>query len=218
VCTENLSVRILAVSAELIKAGGPLANNLLRRELALAVTRATNTWLLPIITSGVASVAASGFTALGVRQDLRTLAANVTSGADAKLFFITTRTIAEALSFLPDSAGAAAFPTMTPTGGTIAGVPVIVCDEVTSGEIILCDAQQVAAGTQGTLVLDAATETSIQFDTAPDSPTTASTNIVSLYQSDIIALKAERWLGAKLLRTAGAAKITGAAYTGNSPA
>jgi HK97 family phage major capsid protein len=208
---------ILVISAEVLKMGGPLATAFLRGELTRSITRATNNWILPIITSGVSSTASSGFTALGVRQDLRTLAANVTSGNDAKLFFITTRTIAKALAFLPDSAGAAAFPTMTPTGGTIGGVPVIACDEVTAGEIILVDAAQVAAGSLGTLVLDSSTQTSLQLDTAPDSPTTASTNIVSLYQSDNIALKAERWIGAKLLRTAGAAKITGAAFSGNSP-
>ena len=52
------------------------------------------------------SFVSSGRQATGFRQDLRTLLANVSSGADCKLYFIVTRTIAEALAVLPDTSGA----------------------------------------------------------------------------------------------------------------
>ena len=52
------------------------------------------------------------------------------------------RTIVEALSVLTDSAGAAAFPGVNYNGGSIAGIPIIPCDEMTAGEILLVDATQ----------------------------------------------------------------------------
>ena len=142
------------------------------------------------------------------------LLANVTSGADSKLYLITTRTIAEALTVLPDTAGAPAFPNATVFGGSIGGIPILVCDEATAGEIILCDASQVAAGTEG-LVLDSSTQASIQLDAPGDSPISASTVAMAGQPG---AIKAERYIGAVVLRTGAVAKITGAGYTAGSPA
>jgi len=66
-------------------------------------------------------------------------------------------------------------------GGSAGGIPILVCDEATSGEIILVDASQVAAGSDG-LVLDSSTEANIHMDTAPNSPPTASSSYISLWQ------------------------------------
>ena len=207
----------IAVSAELLKIGGPMATAVLERELRTAIARATNSIFLPILTANAPSVASSGVTALGVRQDLRTLLANVSSGADSKLFLIVTRKIAEAWAVLPDASGAAAFPTATVNGGTIGGMTIVVVDEATDGEIILADATQVAAGSER-LVLDNAMQASLQLDAPGDSPVGASTVMTSLWQNNLAAIKAERYIGAKLLRADAVAKITGANYTGNSPA
>jgi Phage capsid family len=205
----------VAVTAELLK-HSPLANAVLQAELRRAISRATNAIFLPLLVAG-ASVASSGSNANAVRQDLRTLLASVTSGADSKLFLITTRTIVEALSVLGDSQGGPGFPTVTVDGGSIGGMTVIPCDEVTAGEIILVDASQVAAGSDG-LVLDSSTEASVHMDTAPDSPPGAASAYVSLWQLNLVALRAERYIGAKVLRSDAVAKITGVGYTGGSPA
>src|SRR5262245_8065548 len=44
---------------------------------------------------------------------------------------------------LPDSAGASAFPDARYNGGSIAGIPVLVSDQVTAGEVYLVDASAV---------------------------------------------------------------------------
>jgi hypothetical protein len=67
-------------------------------------------------------------------------------------------------------------------------------------------------------MLDTSQQATVQLDTPGDSPPTAATVMTSLWQNDLVALKAERFIGAKLLRADACAKITGAAYTGNSPA
>jgi hypothetical protein len=190
---------LVAVTDEFLKIGGTMATNLLRRELTNGIAKSTNTWFLSQIAGSATSVSASGFTALGVRQDLRTLLSLVNSGADAKLFLIVPRTIAEAWTMLPDSAGSAAFPQATVNGGSIGGIQILVSDEATSGEIILVDASQVAAGVSGSLVLDTSNEITIQLDTTPDSPQTASSNVVSFWQMNLSGIRAERWLGVKLI-------------------
>jgi HK97 family phage major capsid protein len=205
----------VAVSAELLKAGGPMASNLLERELRIAIARATNSIFLPIISAGAPSFTSSGTSELAVRQDIRTLLANVNSGADSKLFLIVTRTIGEALAVL-SGPGGAAFPAATVTGGQIGGIPIVICDEATAGEMILLDASQVAAGQDG-LRLDSTTQATLELASPGDSPITASTLQTSLWQANLAAVRAERYIGAKLLRSDAVAKITGAGYTGGSP-
>jgi HK97 family phage major capsid protein len=205
----------VAISSELLRSGSPSAVAILQTELRTAIARATNSIFLPLLVAGT-SVASSGFTALGVRQDLRTLLSLVSNGADSKLFLITTRTIAEALSVLPDSSGAGAFPGATVNGGSIGGIPIVVCDEATAGEIILVDASQVAAATEG-ITLDKSNEAAIELATPGDSPPSASTFQTSLWQMNLSAIRPERYIGAKVLRSDAVAKITGASYSGNSP-
>lgn len=207
----------VAVSAELLRVGSPGASALVERELRSAITRATNSIFLPLLVPGV-TIASSGVTALGVRQDLRTLLQNISNdGVNSKLFLIVSRTIAEAWSVLGDSAGGPAFPDARVDGGSIGGIQIVATDEAVAGEIILVDATQVAAGQEG-LTLDTATETSLNLDTPGDSPVAAGTLMTSLWQNDLAAIKAERFIGAKVLRSDAVAKITGAAYSGNSPA
>jgi hypothetical protein len=211
------AVAFVAITAELLK-HSLQANSLLQTELRQAISRATNAIYLPLLVAGV-SLASSGTNANAVRQDLRSLLASVSSGdADTKkLFFIATRTICEALAVMGDTAGGPAFPTVTVYGGEIGGVPLIPCDEVTAGEIILVDASQVAAASEG-LVLDSSTEANIVMDTAPDSPPIASSAYISTWQLNLVALRAERYIGAKLLRSDAVAKITNVGYVGSSPA
>ena len=138
----------VAITSELLRSGTPSAIAILQTEVRTAIARACNSTFLPLLVAGT-SVASSGITATGVRQDLRTLLSLVNYGVDSKLFLITTRTIAGALAVLPDVNGAQAFPNATVSGGSIGGVPIIPCAEVTAGEIILVDASQVAAATEG---------------------------------------------------------------------
>ena len=206
-----------AMSIELLRMGSPEALAILQGKLRIEIAKSTNNIFLPILTTSAPSFASSGVTALGVRQDLRVLLANVTSGADSRLFWIVGPTIAKAWSVLPDSAGAGAFPGALTNGGQIGGVPIVVVNEAVDGEIVLVDASQVAAGTEG-LVLDSSTQASVNLDAPGDSPVSASTVMTSLWQNNLVAVKAERFIGAKVLRSDAVAKITGATYSGNSPA
>jgi hypothetical protein len=127
-----------------------------------------------------------------------------------------TSTIAKVLAVLHDNTGGAAFPTMGVNGGTIGGINVIVSDGVPAATMLLVDAQQVAAASE-TIQLSASNEAIVQLDTAPDSPIFASTPMVSLWQMNMVGLRAERFFGVQKLTTTGVCVLTGASYTGDSP-
>jgi hypothetical protein len=118
--------------------------------------------------------------------------------------------VAKKLATRASTAGEVAFPGLSPMGGTLFNVPVIASDGAPSGNLILLDASQVVAASD-IVTLDASSQTSVQMDSAPDSPPTASTILVSLWQNNLAALRCERWFGCQRMRTTACAVITGVA-------
>jgi hypothetical protein len=57
----------------------------------------------------------------------------------------------------------------------------------------------------------------VQADSAPDSPPTSSTVMVSTWQTNQVAVKIERYFGATRLRDTAVSMISNIAYSGNSP-
>jgi hypothetical protein len=129
-------------------------------------------------------------------------------------YIITTPQICEAWC-MTDGAGGGAFPQLGPMGGFINGIPVLTSDGVAPAQgqaIILADAAGLAAGS-GDVVLSQMQDGILQMDSAPDSPSTASTNLVSLWQHNLTAAVVERWLVASRLRSDAVAVSS----YGNSP-
>ena len=93
----------------------------------------------------------------------------MTTDQTSRLFLITTPLIAKMWSAMGATAtnGTPAFENMTPQGGTVLGVPLLVSDAVTAGQVILVDATGIAAGSD-TIVLNTMSEGTIMPDTAPD--------------------------------------------------
>jgi hypothetical protein len=112
--------------------------------------------------------------------------------------------------------GDLAFPQMTPTGGVIQGMDVLVSDAV-SGQIVGVDANQIAAA-NGTIELDGTGEATVQLDSTPDSPATGTMSITSFWQMNLTGLRAIRYWDAERLRVGAVAVIGNVSYSGNSPA
>src|SRR5262245_49261247 len=89
------------------------------------------------------------------------------------------------------STGELLFPQMTPTGGTVQGMPVLVTAGM-SQQIVAVAADGIAAAL-GVLELEASDQVTYQLDTAPDSPPTASTVMVSAWQSNQTMIKVTRY-------------------------
>lgn len=207
---------IVAATQELLRFAASGSGDLFARELRGAVALETDEQFLAVLLDGVSPIASAGASVQDIGTDFKNLFDAIPTGSASKLFTITTPTICKAWSTKVD-AGTAAFPNMTPQGGVMFGTPVVCSDAVSSGQIIVVDADRIAAS-PGELQIDIARHADLQLNTTPDSPPTASTVSINLWQRGLVALKAFRYFQAERLSSSSVAVITGATYSANSPA
>lgn len=224
---------IIVLTDELVRLSDPSAEMLVRNELTRAIvqymdqqfvdpTKAATDVSPASITYGVTPVTATGTTASALRQDIRTLMATF---LDSNLqltsaHWIMTQQTALGISLMVNTLGQPEFPGISMMGGTFQGLPVVVSEGVpaTGGSptdgfpIILVNTADVLMADDGQVTIDASREASLQMDTAPDSPETASTVSVSLWQHNMLAIKAERYINWKLRRAESVGFIQNAKY------
>jgi HK97 family phage major capsid protein/HK97 family phage prohead protease len=223
---------IIPLTEELVRFSNPSAEALVREELANAIiqfmdsqfvdpTKASNDVSPASITNGVTPTTATGTTAAALRADIKTqMAAFLANNLGANLVWIMTQQQALAISLMVNSLGQPQFPGISLTGGTLAGLPVIVSENIpsTGGSpvdgypIILVKANDILLADDGQVTIDASREASLQMETAPDSPPTASTTLVSLWQHNMIAIKAERYINWAKARSTAVGFIQNAKY------
>jgi HK97 family phage prohead protease len=225
---------IVLLTDELVKFSSPAAEGVVRDDLAAQMVQfldrqfidpsvAAVTNVSPAsITNGVTGVTPTGTTAAAFRADVKTLFGNlitlnipITSGV-----WIMTQQQALSLSLMQNSLGQHVFPQMTPEGGTLLGYPVVAASNIpsTTGSpvegfpIIFLIPSEILLADDGVTVIDSSREASVQLDTAPDSPPTASTAYVSLWQMNFTGLRAERWITWLKRRTGVVQFISSALY------
>lgn len=129
----------------------------------------------------------------------------------ARPAYYTTPAVARHLAMSRDALGNVAFPGVTMTGGTLDGVPLRVSQYLANNggsggaPFILVDESEVWLADDGTVTLDQSDQVSIEMDSAPshNSGTPTAAQLVSMWQTNSIAFRAERfvWWG---LRRSGA--------------
>lgn len=221
---------ICVLTDELIRFSSPSADLLARDELAKAVrersdidfidpAKAVSAGVSPAsVTNGVTPVTSSGTDAAALRADLASLwdtflGANL-SPADA-VYVMSART-ALRISLMQNPLGQAEFPGMGMNGGTLLGVPVIVSEYVpgdsSGGLIVLIKASDILLADDGQVTIDASNEASLQMDDAPTNPPVSATVLVSMFQMNMTALRAERYINWGKARANSVAYIQGANY------
>lgn len=155
------------------------------------------------ITNGVTAIASSGNTEADIRGDIQSvfapfIAANLTP---VNGVWIMSATTALSLSLIVNALGQPAFPGITMSGGTFWGMPVIVSESAgvtdSSAEghiVILANASDILLADDGQVTIDVSREASLQMDSAPTNPAVAETVFVSLWQQNMIGIKAERFV------------------------
>lgn len=210
---------IVPITQELLRFSNPAAEMVIRDDLIAAVayitdrdfldpSKAAVTNVSPAsVTNGVTPTVATGTTADALRDDIGTMlkafaAANMgVSG----LTLVMTSQMAISLSLMVNALGQPEFPGLGPNGGTLLQIPVITSENmvatggspVDGGLIVALSAGDILLADDGQVAIDMSTEASIQMETAPDSPATASTTFVSAFQQNMAFFRAEReihWL------------------------
>jgi HK97 family phage major capsid protein/HK97 family phage prohead protease len=224
---------IIPLSEELVRFSDPSAEALVRTDLAAAIAQFLDDAFLDpanaatdvspaAVTNGVTPVTSTGTTAAAFRLDIKTmfaalLAANqqISSGV-----WVMTQQQALALNLMQNSLGQDEFPGITMMGGTLLGFPVITTENLPSFggspadgyPIIFVMPSEILMADDGGVTIDMSREASLQMETTPDSPVTASTVTVNLWQHNLIAIKAERFMTWKVRRTTAVGFIQGAKY------
>ncbi len=212
---------ISALTKELIRLSDPDAERLVRDSLGDCVIARLDTDLFDPglaavshvnpagLLNGVAPVAgppASGVDSDEIRCAIQRLWAPWDSTfLGTRPAYYTTPAIARYLSFMTDALGNAAFPGITPQGGTYKGTPIRVSQYLANaggsggGPLILVDEAEIWLADDGAVTLDASDVVSLQMDTAPTQDSTAptATSVVSMWQTNSVAFRAERgiWWG-----------------------
>ncbi len=158
----------------------------LGNELRRAVQAGTDKLLLDGLALGETPLAGSA----SVSADIAALLGAITIGDASRLYLATTPELATAAASVTGAEGFV-FGSMSPQGGTLAGVPALASDQLPDGRVMLIDASQVAANSDA-IVLDSASHASVELS---DTPTAGGPATVSLWQNNLYGLRAERYIG-----------------------
>lgn len=231
---HNKIAGIVVLTDELVRLSNPAAELLVRNDLAAGIvqfmdaqfvdpTKAADDVSPASITNGVTPVTASGTTADALRADIGNLISdfveNNLSISDA--VWLMTQSQALKLSLMVNSLGQPEFPGLGINGGSLGGIPVVTSENLpaTGGSpvdgypIILLKQQDILLADDGQVMIDASREASIQMETTPDSPATASTVLTSLWQHNMVGIRAERMVTWKKRRSTSVGFIQNAKYS-----
>lgn len=225
---------IAVLTEDLLRFSNPSADTLVRDGLGEAIIARLDTDFVDptkilvanvspaSITQGSTTTHSAGSTAADVRADIATLmngfiAANISPDSAV---FIMQATTALQLSLLRNAFGQREFPDITMKGGMLEGVPVItsqyVPNESGGAMVILVNASDIWLADDGQVTIDASREASLEMSDAPanevDGPTAA--QMVSMFQTNSVALRAERFINWQKRRAAAVQIVDDVNYTG----
>jgi HK97 family phage major capsid protein len=226
---------ITAATMETLRDSSPSAERLIRDDLTESIVERTDLSFIDPTNDGAANiepaaitydiaamtVASGGYTADAVRADVRAaitkfIAANnpLTTGV-----WVMSAQTALALSMMVNDLGNREFPGISMNGGTFFELPVITSEHV-GDYVVLVNAGDVFLGDEGGIHVDMSTEASLEMvagdndgpsQNSGSSPPVAS-SVVSMFQTNSVAFRAERTINWARRRTSAVALITGVTW------
>ncbi len=215
--TTLLPLKVAAITVatmELLRDASVAAESMLRDQLAAAVAerididfidpaKAASAGVSPAsITNGVTPIPATGTgTADDMRADFQALMATyiANNNPPSSAVWIMPTMTALAASLMQNPLGQSEFPGLSMTGGTLLGIPAIVSDYMTSdsggADVAMVNARDIWLGDEGGIEVRASNEASLQMDDAPTQSsiaTVTATSVVSMFQTNSVAILAER--------------------------
>ena len=158
------------------------------------------------ITNGATRIQSSGTTLAAIDVDVRAaMGMFATSDVDpSTAVWVMPATVALRLSMKRTTQDEKAFPELSMLGGTWYGIPVIVSNSmVTSGspaelQIALVTQEEVLMADDGGVSIDMSMEASVQMN---DAPSAGAQSLVSLWQNNLVAVRAEQYINWAARRT-----------------
>jgi HK97 family phage major capsid protein/HK97 family phage prohead protease len=194
---------IIVLTQELIKLSNPNAEDVVRKEMVAGIAAFLDGQFINPAVAAVAGISPASITngaptAAGSANplaDILTLIQHFVNNniSVAGVTFLMSPTNALAMSFKSNSDGSPVFPGIDVTGGTYKGLRVVT-SQVLGANVVALQPNLILFADDGGVTIDASTEASLQMDSAPDSPALATTILVSMFQMNTVALRAERFI------------------------
>ena len=214
---------LTVITQELARFSSPSAERVVRDDLARAVSARldadfvdpaiTATTARPAsITNGLAALSSAGTSADNARTDVMNLIEYfILNHMDvSSLVLLMPNTLALALSILRNSLGQQEFPGLTLNGGRLEGIPVITSQYLASSAsygnmIVALAADSIGLADDGAVDIKVSDQATIEMSDTPagdaTTPTAGSTAYVSMFQTNSLAILAERFITWKKLRS-----------------
>jgi HK97 family phage major capsid protein/HK97 family phage prohead protease len=200
---------ITVITQELAKFSSPSAEVLIRDSMVKTLVAAIDTKFISTdaavsgvspagILNGISGITPSATTMAAFRVDLNNMLNNMTANKIplTQIVLLMSSTTALAFSLANTSLGVNLFPNITTTGGTLLGMPVVVSEAVGTKLIALNPSDILLAEDPGVSVT-ASTEATIEMESTPavgeQSPPTTQSVLKSMYQNNMIAIRAEQF-------------------------
>jgi HK97 family phage major capsid protein/HK97 family phage prohead protease len=220
------SAGIIVISEELARLSSPSAEATVRNDMIRGMSTFLDQQFIDPTVAAVTNVspasitnlangyATAGTSADNARTDLKKGITLMTANNYplSELVFIMSEANAFALSMALTANGVLVNPNLGSLGGTIfggptGGVPVITSQSAGS-VVATVHAPSIAYADEGGINIDVSREASVEMNTTPTSPVTASSAYVSLWQANLVGLRAERFINWKRARTTGVVYTT----------
>jgi len=212
---------IIVLTEELVRSSNPSAEALCRQDMVAGIAQFLDS---QFIDPAVAAVA--GVNPASITNGAPTAAATTNPVADIMglinhfatnnipvdgLAFILSASNALSLSFRANLDGSPQFPGVGINGGSYKGLTFITSNTA-STNVVALQPSQILYADDGGVTIDASREASLQMDSAPMSPADATTVYVSLFQTNSVALRAERFINWKKVNANAVKYLTATAW------
>jgi HK97 family phage major capsid protein/HK97 family phage prohead protease len=218
---------IIAITEELARTSSPSAEDTIRNDMIEGMARyLDNEFIDPTkvavanvspgsVTNGVTPITSAGTTPANARTDIIALL-NALTAANIPItgaVIIMSEANALALSASLNALGQPLYPGMTINGGTAPLGVAVVTSQTAGANVIALSPMCILFADDGGVTIDVSREASVQMDSAPMNPPDATVVFTSFWQSNLIGLRAERFINWKKART-GCVQYTVQTYAG----
>src|SRR6185436_8981271 len=212
---------ILVLTEELVRLSNPSAEALVRADMVAGIAQfldaqfidpavAAVTGVNPAsITNGAPTAAATTSPLADIMGLISHFASN--NIAVGGVTFIMSAANALSLSFRTNLDGSPQFPGIGIDGGSYRGLTFIT-SQAAGTNVIALQPSLILYADDGGVTIDASREASLQMDSAPASPADATTVLVSLWQHNLVGLRAERFINWKRINTNAVYYLTAVNY------
>jgi HK97 family phage major capsid protein/HK97 family phage prohead protease len=214
---------IIVLTEELVRSSSPSAEAIVRNDMIKGIAQFldqqfTDPAVAEVANVSPASITNGAGTAASQDDPAKDLGAIVTffSGNNvplAGLTIIMNQTNAFAMGYKRDALGQILFPGVGANGGSANGVTIVASNAV-GDKVIGLAPEYILFADDGGVSIDVSREASLQMNDAPVNPADPATTVwASLWQDNLVGLRAERFINWKRALSSSVYYLTGAVYT-----